>query len=229
MLLVSLNSLTSGWAMASALAVAALGLSALVGGHSRARGALPFGLFAMAWGAQIIAINLAGLVEGQVLAAHLYLTSIAALLLLPYFLTEFAASYAPQSTTGWLWRPLRAGTAAFSLTGAGLLLFAPNLLFQGVTLFRGAWSPVWGLGYGFVAAAPFATLAVALWALWSWVQRAPTERSRRPATAVLAGLAIYAGFASSNNLVVFGSFVEGVPSSRWGLCSRFWPRSRSCA
>ncbi len=218
MLLVSLNSLTSGWAIASALAVAGLGLSALVGGHSRARGALPFGLFAIAWGAQIITINVAGLVEGQVLATHLYLISLAAWIVLPYFLTEFAASYAPQRTTGWLWRPLRAGAAILALTGAGLLLLQPSFLFQGVTLSQGVWSPVWGPGYFYVAPVPvFATLALALWALWSWVQRAPTERARRPATAVLAGLALYAGFASSNNLVVFGSFVDGLPALSMGL------------
>lgn len=203
------------WALASALAAGAVGAVALVGGRARPRGALAFGLFATTWAAQVIAGNIATLVQGERAASLLYLTSSVFLLILPYFIIEFAVAQVDARRVGW--RIARGVAVAIASLGAlGFLVF-PELLFLGVTYFEGSYYPVYGAWHLYLVQAPFfIALGGALWALHHATRASATERVRNRTGVLLLGLGLYAAHVSATYFTTyaFWNTAYGAPLSQ---------------
>ena len=195
---------TSVWGIASALAVSGLGLATLLGGRSRPRGAVAFGLFCIAWGAQIAVANVAFLLQRQPVAETLFLLSTVLLLPLPYFLVEFAASQtAARGSAGWL--VARLAAAGVALTAGLLLIVAPGAVF-GVTDLNGYLYPTRSaLQVALVSLPVFGAFTLALVALHRAYRTAATPRLARRAAVLFGGLAVYVGYTATNNLAYYAS------------------------
>ena len=212
-----LATLSATWGVASALGVSLLGVVSLGGGHSRPRGALAFGLFALVWGIHILAGSLLYVAPTAQLATVLYLTYFVSLLALPYFLVEFASAHAATPSAA-RWTVLRWTAAGAAVTAVLLFIADPALVFGGVEArgvrFFAKWGPVF---VPLVMLPLFIALGIALHALAGAVRSAPTHRTRLRAATLLAGLGLFAGFTSGSSLTFYtigslmypGSF--GVP------------------
>ena len=197
------------WGLASAIAVAAIGTIAAVGGRSRPRGAFAFAAFAWLWAAQIALGNVASVTTDRALAGILYGASSALLVAIPFFLVEFAASHGARPT--WL-RVARWATVGFAALTGTLLLTVPGLLLGGLVPSGGYWMPQFGpLHVPLVAFPFFASFAVALLALEQAKAAAPTARVADRIAMLVAGLGVYVAYSASNNLVVFLDIAASAP------------------
>ncbi|MGQ0536815.1 MAG: serine/threonine-protein kinase [Methanobacteriota archaeon] len=200
---------TAAWGVASALGVAAVGVLALSAGSARPRGTVAFGLFAIVWGLQITLWNLANDPRLVAIAPTLLLVGLVCYLPLPYFLVEFAAA---QTATGRFERGfhlLRISAFASPVASIAVLLARPGLLFGGISV-DGEGLPFarWGPLFPILVMAPFfASFGVAIGALNTARRAAPTPRTAIVSATLLAGLGLYLGFASSNNLAFYGSWL----------------------
>lgn len=202
---------TATWSLASAIAVGAIGATALIGGRSRPRGAFAFGLFGVVWGFQITAYAIAGLLQG-VASERAYLFGIVCYLLFPFLLVEVAASQSHGAAPR-VWLSLRVLAAMLGLTGAALLSFQPDLIFAGAYggttgsfLLRG---PLYSL---LILVPAFLAFGLALASLARAKRSAPTTRLGDRASILLAGLGLYVAFAAANNLSFFGiALLSGEP------------------
>lgn len=209
--MVDLVGLSTAWAIASAFAVVLLGLTSLLGGRARPPGSFPFGLFAVIWGLQIILANTAGYAPNEGLASVAFLLSLAFLVPLAYFLVELGHAHSTRSPA---WTALRITSAVFAIGAAGLLLLRPSLLFTGVVESMGQFFPQWGPLLAPVVAFPhFIAFGIALVAIHSAMQSAPTPRTRRRLGTLVAGLGLYVGYASSTQLVIYSSALSTGGSS----------------
>lgn len=200
---------TSVWGIASALAVSALGATALMGGRARPRGAVAFGLFCVAWGAQIATANVAFLLSRQAVAETLFLLSTVLLLPLPYFLVEFAASQAADRRSA-PWLLARIVSAGVALTAGLLLIVAPDAVF-GVANLQGFLYPTRSALQVLLVSIPvFAAFTLALVALHRTYLDAATPRLAQRAAILFAGLSVYVAYTASNNLVYYADLLGTV-------------------
>lgn len=204
---------TAGWALASALAVATLGLVSMRGGRARPRGALAFGLFSLAWGGQVAFGSLGTAISSPEIATVLYLAFLACMLPVAYFLVEFAASQSDARSR--LWVGLRWSFAALALLSAFILILTPELLFLGVReQAHGLGSAIGPLFIPLVAVPQFAAFGLTLWALHRARRNAATPRIAQRARIMLAGIGVYVGFAAGNNLAFYAGAMTLYPSSQ---------------
>ena len=229
---------SSAWGLASALAVSALGVTSVLGGRSRPRGAFAFGLFCILWGLQIALANAAGVLAQEPIAHTLHLLNFILLLPLPYLLVEFAAS---QSRPSGVWMAARATAAALALLSAVLLLVAPGLVF-GVIDYQGFLYPAQPPLQVLLASLPvFAAFGLTLHTLYAARRDAPTPRLAQRVGLLLAGLGFYVAYAAANNLVYYAHPASGDAFSTFlyagafalltllcgGLVVRLWQQGRT--
>ncbi|MFA5861929.1 MAG: serine/threonine-protein kinase [Candidatus Thermoplasmatota archaeon] len=194
---------TIAWAVVSAIAVMLVGVASITGGRSRPRGALAFGLFCVVWGFQVAFLSVAG-ISSRAWATSLYLLAIVCYLVTPYLLVEVAASQGERANAVRLWRTLRFVAAGWGGLGALLLLFAPTLIFGGVSGSAGALFATYGpLALVFTFVPHFLALGVTVVALAYAKRRAPTARTASRIAVVLAGLGLYVGYAATDNFAFF--------------------------
>ena len=218
---VSIYVVSAIWALASAVALVAVGVVALLGGRARPRGALAFGAFSVVWGIQIVVGNAATLVSSPGAAETLYLLSLVALLVLPFLLLEFAV--AQSATAGALWRAMRAGAAVAAMAAALVLVLVPGLLHQGVVLRGEHYYPLRGPLHVYLVQAPlFLAFGAALVSLQLSKERAATPRIAQRAWILLAGLGLYVAHAAGTYLVQFGLLPLFFPGTPVNLESAFW-------
>lgn len=178
---------------------------------------MAFGLFAVSWGLQIMAGNLAQMATTPDAAQLLHLLGLVFLLPTPYFLVEFAGAQQMGPPTR-VWRVLRFAAAGFALTAAALLIVRPALLFGGVTPSPPGFAPVWGPLYTPLVLYPFfGGLALAIGALVLALANASTPRIARRSGVLVAGLGLYAGFAGANNLAFYATWMALDPADFDGL------------
>jgi hypothetical protein len=179
------------WALASAVGVAVIGLGVLRHHQVRPRGRLAFGAFTLV-GGDPDRDDQPRLDGGRSLRRHVpALVSVASQIPLAYFLLEVGAAHSPSGGSSVAWRILRG--AAVGLTVGAALLFAldTSLLFRGVTLREGAFFANYGVLHNELVGIPqLAALPVALLSLHGGVLEAPTVRSRGPTSVLAAGLAL---------------------------------------
>ena len=204
----------SSFGLASALGIAALGIICLLGGRSRPRGALAFGLFALLWGVQIALSNLSNLTTDPATFRLLILVVLACLIALPYFLTEFIVAWLPVRAT-WV-RVWRGIAIAIALVASLLFVVAPELLYAGaIETASGKFNPNWGpLHVPLVTLPFFLAFALALPALAYSRATAPTLRIASRVSVLLAGFGLYVGYAAGNNLWFFATlFLESLDAT----------------
>ncbi|HLE96883.1 MAG TPA: serine/threonine-protein kinase [Candidatus Thermoplasmatota archaeon] len=192
-------------AIGSAVAVATIGIVSLRGDRSRPRGAFPFGLFAIAWGIQVVLGNLAGTVIDDLGAAtFLLLGFVTFFALSSYFLIEFAATQAAWSPA--VSRLVRGAYAAAALATAGIIGVDRGLIFEGWSTFEGQLFAQWGPLYVPLIVAPhFGAFGLALATLWRSYRAAPTPRIAERSGVLLAGLSAYVAFAAGYYLLLYGA------------------------
>lgn len=192
------------WAALSAIAVVALGIFALTGGRSRAPGSLAFGGFAIVWGVHVLAgrwMAYADLAD----APRAHLTYLALLLPLPYLVLNFARAHSSRAA-GTAWRVASAVAIGAALLAAGLLLFAPSLLYEGARPLNGTAFPRWGPLFAPLVMFPFfGALGVALLALDGARRAAATARAAQGAALLAAGIGLFTAFAAGNNAAFYGA------------------------
>ncbi len=218
MALPTLETIAAAWALASGIGIAGLGILSLGGGRSRPWGALPLGLFAVAWGLQIVTGNLTRIVSDPALATDLMLLSAAALLPLPFFLIEFAAQQTGPSGGSAGWRLARLATGIYTVAGAVVFAVSPGLFLQDVQAGGAVLSVTWGPMMTVAQIAFFASLGVTLIALVQGLENAPTPRIARRALILFTGLGLYVSYAAGSNLSFYAMWV-----SRWGFVNRNVP------
>lgn len=198
----ALQFLMSSLGLASALGIAALGVVSLRGGRSRPPGAFAFGIFCLLWGLQIGLGNLANLSRDGNTVRFLVLAMQVCLIAIPYFLAEFVlAQLGGRSRLARAWRW---GTIALAFTATAVFLFRPTLLIEGFVERAGYHDPVYGPGHVILVTIPFFTsFALALVGLAVARRLASTPRVARRAAILLAGLALYVGYAAGNNLAFY--------------------------
>lgn len=192
-----------GWAIASGIAIAALGIFSLAGGRSRTRGAVPFGLFGLTWGIQITTIGAGSLVGSEALATKFFIISMGAGALLPFTLVEFAGAHARRGTDGRLWQTGRILAGALALIGGILLVIWPETIIRGAVGEAGRFFPhggsleLWLIGVPRVLAFGLAVIV-----LDRAVRAAPTGRTRNRTATLLAGIVVYVSYAAARNTMV---------------------------
>lgn len=206
----------SGWAVVSALGVAVLGAVTLAGGRRRRpRGAFPFGLFALSWGAHIVLGNVANVVLDPGTARLLHLLSIAAILPAPYLLVELAAALDPSPDDASHWTTLRGLAVVVAFAAVGSLVLVPELFFRGVSDAGYFLAPDWGILRSVLALVPFfAAMGLSLWSFHRAKRASPTPRTTRQASILLAGLGLFLGYNSANNLLFYVIGLSGGISVR---------------
>lgn len=205
MIPLSLSMMSTAWALISALAIVVLGIASLMGGRSRARGAIAFGLFAVCWGIQIAAANLASVASSEAAASLLYGVSFVLLLVTPPVLLLFVSS----QVTSWkmVWRGLSLAAGANAVIALFLTLAGTGLVYQGVAGEAGAFSPVYSSLWPLLVTIPFyGTLTCALIGLVTSRNESITPRTMTPATTLAVGLAIVVAFSSAHNAVIFANY-----------------------
>jgi len=198
-----------GFGLASALGIVVLGALSLLGGRSRPRGAFPFALFALVWGTQIALANVANIATNETLYRVLILTTLACLIVIPYFLMEFVVAWSPAGTP---WIPVwRVATIGVALIAAAVFVISPGSLLSGVAEgSRGRFFPRWGSLHVILIALPFfVSFGLALAALAYARRRAPTPRTASRISILLAGLGIYVGFAAGFYLSFYAQEFAG--------------------
>lgn len=204
---ITLNEMSAGWAVLSGLIVGALGATAMFGGRRKIRGAIPFGLFGMIWGIQIVVINLATVVVSKVAAETLYLASIALLIPLPFLLASFIIEQPVHRRIPVIPRLVRAITGIVAVSATLVFWFEPGLLYKAVTN-EGPYSVQWGpLLYVLITIPFYAVFAYGLHVIWKSMQNAPTLRTSRPLRWLTAGLAVYVAFTAAENGAFYTSTV----------------------
>jgi hypothetical protein len=189
---------THAWAIASGLAVAGIGGLSLLGGKTRPRGAMTFGLAAISWGVQIALANGANLLADPRGADALYALCLAFSLILPVLLVEFAASQVVRAHRG-AWRAVRAGAIVVAVAGAILAVVAPHLFIEPAADAASA-TPRWGpLHPVFVVVPQFAAFGITLVAVESAFRDSATPRTAVRGATLMAGFGIYLGFAAGNS------------------------------
>jgi hypothetical protein len=208
---------TAAWGLASAVALVLLGALTMRGGAARVRGAFAFGLFALVWGAQIGVGNAFTLALSTVSGATdvtslnwIPLVFLALHLPLPYLLLEFAVSQVSSRRVRW--QVVRWLAAALGMANALVLLFAPELLFQGIQLSEFGAVPVYGPLFPLIVIAPqYVAFALALIVLNSSRKQSPTPRTADRAAILVAGLGVYFSFAVANNAAFYSSYLTRYP------------------
>jgi hypothetical protein len=211
--------------MASGIAVAVVGMLCLVGGRSRPRGALAFGLFGLVWGLQITFGNSTSFATSTASARWLYGLFLAFQIPLPYLLLAFAASQAEGERHG-RWSGVRNLAAGIALLNAlfvlldssayladihvspdnGILVFTPGPLYAPLIVL-----PIYAaFGLTFVA------LVVSL-------RASPTPRTRSRDKILLIGLSLFLAPLTGKYAIFYGgAIVEGAGSpTTWLYCTMF--------
>lgn len=189
--------ISAAWAVASGAGLALLALFVLSGGPTRSRGALPFGLFTLAWAAHIIAVNAAPHLPNQ--GRLLYIFAVGMLFVIPFLLIEFASSFAPAGPRSPHWKGLRWATGALAVGGATALAFRPMLFLERTFLADGLVWPVWSYWKVLFADLPFIlAFGVALAVLYVAIRQAPTTRMKNRTMVFLTGLGLYVAYAAAN-------------------------------
>ena len=206
-------------AVLSAIAVAIVGVVSLLGGKSRPRGALAFGLFSLFWGLQVLDGNLMRLVQDEGLAVFLHLMLLALSLPTTYFLVEFAISQVDTRSRPVLWGAFRAVALGLVACTAILFVLEPGALYKGIysdgSGVRDVIIPEWGVLHAPLVVLPqFVAFGFALLALNVARVNAATPRTRTRAATLLAGLGIYVAYAASNNLTFYLGTVAAFPTPR---------------
>jgi len=201
------------WSAASGVGVLALGVVCARGGDERSPGSLAFGLFAVAWAVQILAINAGAVVAEASLAARIFLLCAGAGVLMPFLLVEFAAAYDPDGARGPLWSSTRFAAGGFALLGAAALALEPALLVEGAREVSGHFFPAWGpLEVPLIGLSRLAAFGIALAVLYRAVRHAPTARTKARVAFLLGGLGLFLSYSAGNNLAAFSSMAVGISS-----------------
>lgn len=202
-----LETTLASWAIVSGLGIAALGGVSLLGGRSRPWGALPLGLFAISWGLNIAFGNVPRLIEDVALAREFLLASLVTLFPLAFFLVEFARQQAGPEGRAPFWQGMRGLTALLAVGSALLFVVEPKLFLEEVSTspigIVADWGPMWMV----LKIAFFASLGLALWALFRGLERAPTARVGHRSSIMAIGLSLYVAYASGQNLSFFVSWI----------------------
>ncbi len=194
--------ISAAWAVASSVALVVLAAFTLSGGSTRSRGALPFGLFALAWAIQILSVQFARYPPGY--AGSLYILSMGMLLVMPYLLLEFASAYAPGGPRSPLWRALRWSAGTLAVVGSAWLAIRPHDFLMGTLEVDGFFYPDWSLLQVGMAELPvIAAFAAAILVLNAALRGSPTSRTRNRVATLLVGLGLYVAYSSGNNLAFF--------------------------
>ncbi|MHB8585447.1 MAG: serine/threonine-protein kinase [Thermoplasmatota archaeon] len=128
------------------------------------------------------------------------------MLVLPYLLVEFAASYAVGGGRSVGWRSLRFGFASAGLAGAAILIAVPGWILQSVDISPNYGLPVatWGPARAAMVIVPFyAALGVAVYSLARAHRNAGAPRVAARLAILLAGLGIYPGYAAGLNGTIY--------------------------
>ncbi len=205
-MVLSLNLLSSSLALASGIALIALGIWALRGGESRPRGSLAFGLFAILWAGYIILGNLASSVQDPGSAAKLLVASLGCLFLLPYLLMEFSRAQSRSGGHLWRWRGLAWSLGAVAVLSAATLILEPSLWLESVTRGDTGLLAHWGPLYLPLQSVFFLSFGTALLVLWRGMLDAPTPRTTQRSSTLAAGLALYLGVTAGHQFGFWGGW-----------------------
>lgn len=194
---------TAAWVIVSALAIVVLGILSFLGSASRPPGTVAFGGFATLWGLHVVAGQWMSFVP-EALAHRAHLAYLALLIPLPYLVVEFTAAYTRASGSTAAWRGLRALAGCIAGLATILLLFAPDLLYQGAYAIGSEVYPRWGPLYAPLTIGPFfAALTLALVTLDRARREAPTARTAARHALIAGGLATFTAFSLANNLAFY--------------------------
>jgi hypothetical protein len=204
------------WALASGVALAALGL-AMLRVRPRPGPNVLFAGFCLAWGAEIVTANLGVLVLPDVRAGALFLRlSLAFYLPTSVFLAYFVTLY-PRPPSS---RVALAGPAAFvlvALAGVAAFIAAPDLLFRGLREFaNGGFAPLYGPAANPLVIMPFfaAFDFAALWLLL--VYQRSRQVARQQARLLLAGMLLFVSYVNVQTLafvLLFPGFLDPLTST----------------
>ncbi len=191
--------ISAGWATASGVGLALLAGFVLSGGATRSRGAMPFGLFVLAWAMSIVAVNIAPQFPGY--ARYLYVFTVGMLLVIPYLLIEFAASFASGGPRDLGWMGARWSLGALAVIGALVVAFRPGVFLESTLLTGGLVYPTWTIWKVVVDLVGIVAFGVTLLILYVSLRNAPTARTKNRLLIFVTGFGIYVGYSSGNYLV----------------------------
>lgn len=200
-----LEAASASWASISALAVLLLGILSFTGGRARPPGSVAFGFFAVTWALQVLVGRSMALATPET-APRAHLLFAALLLPLPYFLLQFARSFAREGATGLPWRLGTLASVAVPFGVVGLLLVDPTLVYRGAVVAQERLLPQWGPLYPYLVVLPFfAAFAVTLVTLDQARRASPTMRTATGHALLAAGLATFIAFSAGNNLSYYAT------------------------